>query len=70
VVEATLARLEKLELLKAARAAAGSLRREDYPHWSTPEKASAWVRQLREESDSALSEGEVGPVPPRYLDPS
>jgi hypothetical protein len=34
-------------LRETIRRGAGILRDEDYPHWSTPEKIAAWVRDGR-----------------------
>ena len=49
--------VERLKLLKLARAAAGSFGPDDVPECSTPEKAYAWAREQRmegqEESDRA-----------------
>jgi Arc/MetJ-type ribon-helix-helix transcriptional regulator len=38
---------------KVLKESIGILSAEDYPEWGTPEKVSAWVRELRNESDEA-----------------
>lgn len=52
VAEALSERLRRDRLREAARATAGSLRPEDYPHWATSEMVVEWVRASRaEETD-------------------
>lgn len=41
-----MARRERL--LKTIREGAGILSADDYPHWATPEKVNAWLKDLRE----------------------
>jgi Arc/MetJ family transcription regulator len=41
---------------------AGSLKREDYPEWGSPEAVSQWVRASRREDDARL-ERKLGPRP-------
>jgi len=64
VAEAVAYKLRREKLRRAWESARGSLRPEDYPHWSTPEKVVEWVREMRaEETDS-------GPDPiPKLWDP-
>jgi metal-responsive CopG/Arc/MetJ family transcriptional regulator len=53
VAAAVCERLDRENLRAALRETAGSLNLADYPEWSTPEKTSAWVRELRREDDQA-----------------
>ena len=48
IEEAVLEKLKRERLGRALEEAAGMLRAEDYPEWSTPEKVSEWVRKSRE----------------------
>ena len=41
--------IERLELLEAAREAAGSLAAVDIPGWETSESIAEWVRSLRQD---------------------
>lgn len=53
---------EKLAYEEQGRALAetrGILDRESYPEWATPEKTSAWVRELRAVDDAA-TERKIG----------
>jgi metal-responsive CopG/Arc/MetJ family transcriptional regulator len=53
IAEAVEARVAHDRLGKALKEAAGALADADYPEWETPEKTSAWVRELRREADEA-----------------
>jgi metal-responsive CopG/Arc/MetJ family transcriptional regulator len=53
VAEAVATKLQLERQSAALRATAGILKDVDYPEWSTPEKVSEWVRQLRREDDEA-----------------
>ena len=55
IAELTSRELARLELLEAARAAAGSVPEGKVPEWDTEESTAAWLRQLRR-SDAARSE--------------
>lgn len=64
VAEAVAYRLRRERLRRAWDGARGSLRAEDYPHWSTPEKVDAWIDEMRAEAT------DPGPDPiPRLADP-
>lgn len=52
-VEAVEEKLNRERLGRALKETAGFLRREDYPEWETPEKVSAWVRELRRADQEA-----------------
>ena len=47
--------LKHLQLLSAAKSAAGSLKDEDIPGWETSESAALWVHNLRRASDKRFS---------------
>ena|SRR5918996_6373012 len=47
VTEAVAEKLQREQLGRALVETAGSLSNEDYPQWDTPEKISAWVREMR-----------------------
>jgi hypothetical protein len=47
VAEAVAEKLQREQLGRALEETAGSLSDEDYPQWDTPEKISAWVREMR-----------------------
>lgn len=49
-------RLRREQMHRAWRDAAGSLREEDYPHWSTSENVQEWVRLSRREQTDVGSE--------------
>jgi metal-responsive CopG/Arc/MetJ family transcriptional regulator len=49
VVEAVREKLSRDRLAIALKATAGVLDLADYPEWSTPEKVSEWVHQLRKQ---------------------
>jgi metal-responsive CopG/Arc/MetJ family transcriptional regulator len=53
IAEAIEAKVAHDRLGKALKEAAGALANADYPEWETPEKTSAWVRELRREADEA-----------------
>lgn len=53
ILEAVEQKLLNARQLKALRDGAGVLADKDYPHWSTPEKTSEWVRELRRQSDES-----------------
>jgi Arc/MetJ-type ribon-helix-helix transcriptional regulator len=55
IAEAIEERLEQRLLFgKALKEAAGALADADYPEWETPEKTSAWVRELRAYDNEAF----------------
>jgi metal-responsive CopG/Arc/MetJ family transcriptional regulator len=41
-------------LRSALKATAGAFSAEDHPHWDTPEKVAAWVRDSRRQSDERI----------------
>lgn len=47
VTEAVAEKLQREQLGRALAETSGSLSDEDYPQWDTPEKISAWVREMR-----------------------
>lgn len=47
VTEAVAEKLQREQLGRALAETAGSLSDKDYPQWETPEKISAWVREMR-----------------------
>jgi metal-responsive CopG/Arc/MetJ family transcriptional regulator len=53
IAEAVEALVARERLGKALEEATGFLAAEDYPEWETPEKISAWVRELRREADES-----------------
>jgi len=64
VAEAVAYRLRRERLRRAFDRSFGVLKREDHPHWATPEKVVEWVRELRAE------ETDPGPDPiPMPFDP-
>jgi metal-responsive CopG/Arc/MetJ family transcriptional regulator len=48
--------VERLELLEAAREAAGSLAKIDIPGWETAESIAEWVHTVRQEDLKRLDE--------------
>lgn len=56
MTEAVREKLRREKLTAALAATAGVLKDVDIPHWSTPEKTSAWIRDLRREDDAAIDE--------------
>lgn len=56
IIEATRKELTKIKQKKAILNAAGALKPEDYPQFSTSESIYQWVRQLREQADTQRSE--------------
>jgi metal-responsive CopG/Arc/MetJ family transcriptional regulator len=54
VTEALREKLARERQTRALREAVGTLDPADHPEWSTPEKISAWVRDLRAVDDAAL----------------
>lgn len=56
IAEALEEKLAHSRLRAAMREAAGSLNLADYPEWSTPEKVSAWVHDLRQLDNPGVSE--------------
>lgn len=56
IIEATRKELTKIKQKKAILNAAGALKSEDYPQFSTSESTYQWVRQLREQADTQRSE--------------
>jgi metal-responsive CopG/Arc/MetJ family transcriptional regulator len=53
MAEAVKEKLRREKLNAALEATAGILKDVDIPEWATPEKTSAWVRDLRREADAA-----------------
>ena len=53
VAEAVAEKLARGRRSAAFAKAAGSINLADYPHWSTPERISAWVHDLRAAEDQA-----------------
>jgi metal-responsive CopG/Arc/MetJ family transcriptional regulator len=53
MAEAVEEKLRREKLMAALNATAGILSDVDIPHWATPERVSAWVRELRHEDDEA-----------------
>jgi metal-responsive CopG/Arc/MetJ family transcriptional regulator len=53
VEEALRAKVARERLGKALAEAAGSLSLADHPEWSTPQKVSAWIHNLRSEANAA-----------------
>jgi len=47
ITEVLSERIRRDKLVETIRRGAGTLRDEDYPEWSTPEKVAEWVRKLR-----------------------
>ncbi len=41
-------------LHSALEATAGALSAKDHPHWDTPEKVAAWVRESRRQDDKRI----------------
>ena len=56
IEEAIRIKVKREKLGQAIKAAAGSLRPEDYPEWSSPEKVTEWLRAMRREADQKLEE--------------
>ena len=45
----------RIDALHAAlEATAGALSAKDHPHWDTPEKVAAWVRESRQQDDKRI----------------
>lgn len=53
MAEAVREKLRREQLVTALDATAGALKDVDIPHWATPERTSAWVRELRREDNEA-----------------
>ena len=51
IIEATKKELLRLKQRRALQAAAGIFKAEEYPEFAAAADASAWVRNLRDESD-------------------
>ena len=56
IAEAVAERVLRDQQRAAFERAAGILKDSDHPEWSTPEKISAWVAQLRAEDNRRLEE--------------
>ena len=56
LTEAAEEKLRRVRQRTALKKVAGSLKEVDIPGWETPEAASDWVRQSREEEDKRLKE--------------
>ena len=64
VAEAIAYKLRRERLRRAWESARGSIRAEDHPEWSTPEKIDAWLEEMRSEVT------DPGPDPiPKLYDP-
>ena len=51
----------RIDTLRAAlEATAGAFSAKDHPHWDTPEKVAAWVRESRRQSDQDFEERQRG----------
>ena len=45
----------RIDTLRAAlEATAGAFSAKDHPHWDTPEKVAAWVRESRRQDDKRI----------------
>jgi hypothetical protein len=53
VAEAIVEKLRHEQQGRALREATGKLALADHPEWVTPEQVSAWVREVRAESDAS-----------------
>jgi hypothetical protein len=53
VAEAIVEKLRHEQQGRALREATGLLNLADHPEWDTPEQVSAWVREVRAESDAS-----------------
>lgn len=58
-VEAAREKVTREKLRHVAHDLAGSLRKVETPGWETPEAASEWVRQLRQENDERTFSAEL-----------
>ncbi|HZU77154.1 MAG TPA: ribbon-helix-helix domain-containing protein [Dehalococcoidia bacterium] len=56
ITDAVQEKLTRELQLRALDEAAGALKNKDYPDWQTPEKTSAWIRSLRDESDRSIAD--------------
>jgi metal-responsive CopG/Arc/MetJ family transcriptional regulator len=56
IIEATKKELLRLKQKKTLQAAAGILKTEDYPEFTTAADVSAWVQRLREETEARRRE--------------
>ncbi len=56
IIEATKKELLRLKQKRALQAAAGIFTAEDYPGFTTAADVSAWVRQLRDETENRRRE--------------
>ena len=54
IEEAVREKLRIEVLLAALKATAGALSAKDHPHWDTPEKVAAWVRESRRQDDKRI----------------
>jgi predicted transcriptional regulator len=56
IEEAVRAKLQRERQRIAIQEGAGILKDKDYPHWDTPEKISAWVREQRTMGERPIRE--------------
>ena len=54
IEEAIREKLRIDNLLAALEATAGAFSASDHPHWDTPEKVAAWVRESRRQDDKRI----------------
>jgi metal-responsive CopG/Arc/MetJ family transcriptional regulator len=59
IEEAVRERVRREKLRDVLKRAAGSMNPADYPEWSTPEKTSKWVHDMRRADDKPI----------RYIEP-
>lgn len=57
VAEALAERLRRDRLREIVSSTAGTLRRDDYPHWRSPEDVVSWIRERRAEETESDVQG-------------
>lgn len=60
IEEAIREKLRIDNLLAALEATAGAFSASDHPHWDTPEKVAAWVRESRRQGDKRIDRYRLG----------
>ncbi|PKB76030.1 MAG: hypothetical protein BZY85_06320 [SAR202 cluster bacterium MP-SAtl-SRR3965592-G1] len=60
IEEAIREKLRIDNLLAALEATAGAFSASDHPHWDTPEKVTAWVRESRRQDDKRIDRYRLG----------
>ena len=60
IEEAIREKLRIDNLLAALEATAGAFSASDHPHWDTPEKVAAWVRESRRQDDKRIDRYRLG----------